>query len=764
MFSIIISEKGGAERRESFDRNEINVGRVQGNDLMLPKGNVSKRHARLLYRDGRFIVTDLKSTNGTYVNGRKIAQATIVREGDKIYIGDFILRVEGASGATPSPSASTPAPPLAEEPAEVADESAGPQQHAATSASLPIAAFAAPQQGGVPMPALPPPLPPIPAPIAPPVAAPPIAAPPTPGSFESPSSSQQPSSAERGLRPPTPRIEPKTGDRHEVISHFPLENDPDGSVHYAVPAPPRLPSTGRVPVQQEAAPSTPPPSNPQVAAPAAIPSAPPVIATKPAPPPVASAKPPALPARPQPTQPPSEATRDSAEPRPPAPIPSRPIADPPTTGGVRPVTSQRDRELKRAASHRTALATLVERVASLTDLTALDTGVSPDDALVARINRAITEAAGSLFSGGDLDVEALVIDAKRELLELGPLTPLFFDEDITEVQVLRHDYLVVMYGRRHVPGEMGFTSEQAAARVIRRLCASAGKPLADGEVFVERRLPRGARMFAVLPPASDQGHVIVIRMPLRASLTLEDLVKSGTISRGMAGLFTQCIAARANILVTGAVGSGTTSLLGALAAAGSTEERVVVLQEDDELVLDQPHTIAILLGETAQEGARAVQAATRIRPDRLVIGAFAGPVAAEVVDAMGDGVDGVLAAARAPTLRQAVSRLTSDIAATKLGLLPEVAREWLVSAFDLVIEIARLRDGRHRVLRVAELASEGGRAVIRDIFTFTIERTAAGGAIEGSFHPTGVVPGIVEDMAARGVAVDQAIFRRSAGA
>src|SRR5882757_4134056 len=102
MFTIVISEKGGAERRETFDKNEINVGRVQGNDLMLPKGNVSKHHARLLYRDGRFIVTDLKSTNGTYVNGRKIAQATIVREGDKIYIGDFVLRLE-TNGVLPAP-------------------------------------------------------------------------------------------------------------------------------------------------------------------------------------------------------------------------------------------------------------------------------------------------------------------------------------------------------------------------------------------------------------------------------------------------------------------------------------------------------------------------------------------------------------------------------------------------------------------------------------------------------------------------------------
>src|SRR5271167_2289418 len=99
MFTIVISEKGGAERRETFEKSEISVGRVQGNDLMLPKGNVSKHHARLLSRDGRFIVTDLKSTNGTYVNGRKTSQATIVREGDKIYIGDFVLRVEAEQGS-----------------------------------------------------------------------------------------------------------------------------------------------------------------------------------------------------------------------------------------------------------------------------------------------------------------------------------------------------------------------------------------------------------------------------------------------------------------------------------------------------------------------------------------------------------------------------------------------------------------------------------------------------------------------------------------
>src|SRR5512144_2491831 len=164
MFSVIISEKGGAERRETFDRSEINVGRVQGNDLMLPKGNVSKRHARLLFRDGRFIVTDLKSTNGTYVNGRKIAQATIVREGDKIYIGDFVLRIEaGSGGAVASPPPDAYSAPLTDDGIASDIQSAPPAlpQHAPpTAAAIPVPLVALPP---------PPPPPPPPAPlIAPP--------------------------------------------------------------------------------------------------------------------------------------------------------------------------------------------------------------------------------------------------------------------------------------------------------------------------------------------------------------------------------------------------------------------------------------------------------------------------------------------------------------------------------------------------------------------------------------------------------------------
>src|SRR5688572_29385306 len=100
MFAIIITEKGGEQRRMVFDKAEVTIGRVQGNDIVLPKGNVSKRHARIVLKDGKFIIVDLKSTNGTYVNGRKITSPLVIKETDKIYIGDFIMGVdESGAGA-----------------------------------------------------------------------------------------------------------------------------------------------------------------------------------------------------------------------------------------------------------------------------------------------------------------------------------------------------------------------------------------------------------------------------------------------------------------------------------------------------------------------------------------------------------------------------------------------------------------------------------------------------------------------------------------
>ncbi|MCB9729669.1 MAG: Flp pilus assembly complex ATPase component TadA [Deltaproteobacteria bacterium] len=102
MLTVTIREKDGDERRLMFQEEEVTIGRAKGSDIMLPRNNISKRHARLVDKDEKVVLVDLRSTNGTYVNGRRITAPEIITPADKIYIGDFIIRVEAAAAAAPA--------------------------------------------------------------------------------------------------------------------------------------------------------------------------------------------------------------------------------------------------------------------------------------------------------------------------------------------------------------------------------------------------------------------------------------------------------------------------------------------------------------------------------------------------------------------------------------------------------------------------------------------------------------------------------------
>ncbi len=94
MFLITLAEKGGEAEDLLFEQEEVVIGRVEGNDIVLAKGNVSKQHAKIVLKDGKYVVVDLKSTNGTFVNGKKLAGPLVVKPTDKIYIGDYIINVD----------------------------------------------------------------------------------------------------------------------------------------------------------------------------------------------------------------------------------------------------------------------------------------------------------------------------------------------------------------------------------------------------------------------------------------------------------------------------------------------------------------------------------------------------------------------------------------------------------------------------------------------------------------------------------------------
>ncbi|HSO35761.1 MAG TPA: ATPase, T2SS/T4P/T4SS family [Labilithrix sp.] len=748
MFAIIISEKGGAERKESFDKNEINVGRVQGNDLMLPKGNVSKHHARLLFRDGRFIVTDLKSTNGTYVNGRKIAQATIVREGDKIYIGDFVLRLE-TNGAQAAP---------------VLEATSGGEEESIRT----LARDNAPP----PRPVNNPPAVTLKAPTHPPGA---------------PLPRPQASNVSNAPPPVQPQRDPSGGG-------FPLDHDPDDSAPLQKPRmqsgapPPMMPSGSNVngprpmtmPLNQMSPPmigqrlssappggslQQPPTAQPlqplQGAAPQAAPApAPPLPPPPLAPPPQAAPPPPPPPPPPQPSAPP--------------PLAPPPLAPPPQqSSGALPgapdrVTAQQRptappgrvvaKESPAQAGRRLALTMLMGRIADAVDLSPLRASPNVPEALAAQIERASRDQANAMREEGeapqDIDLEAVMRDAHRELVGLGAIGPLLEDEEVSEIHCVRYDQLFTVRSGSTVNEGAGFSSEEALYRVIARLAQQSGEPWRAGETVIERRLPR-ASLVAISPPAA-LNHVVSIRKRRRIESTLEELVRQSTLSRPMAQFVEACVAARANILGSGASAG---IVLSALASNGSAGERVCVVQDVEEIAVGSAHAVSLTIVDTRKAGEDCVRAASRLRPDRLVVAQLAGGVAAATVDAMAEGSEGVLAAIAAPTLRQALSRLVAQLVLHRPGLGLEAMRDVVGEAFDIAIEVATLPDGRLRVMRIAELGGSDAKGIVaRDVFVYNAD--PQGG--EGTFSATGVVPRLANDLAARGLKLDPAIFKRAA--
>ena len=765
MFTILIQEKGGEQRRMVFNKPEVTIGRVQGNDIVLPKGNVSKRHARIVLKDGKFIIVDLKSTNGTYVNGRKIAQATIVREGDKIYIGDFVLRLEtnGASAGPPDPTQ-------------------GEEESIRTLA-----------RDNMPPPRpLNPPAVTLKAPTHPPGA--PMPRPQVSNVSNAPPPQPQP-------QPPPPQLQqPPTRPPENVGAAYPLDHDPDDSAPNLKPpraqsgAPPPLniaaggssggprpmtmplnqmsppmigqrvptappggllqsPVTGQaMQVQPQVINAPPPPAMQQPPAPAPLP-----------PPPLA---PPPQAAPPPPLAPPQQAAPPPPQQHPSVPPPQReqqpsgspaPSVPPPPQRPTAPPTRVPPKESPAQAGRRLALTMLMGRIADAVDLSPLRASPIVPDALAQQIERAARDQANAMRDEGeapqDIDLDAVMRDAHRELVGLGAIGPLLEDEEVTEIHCVRYDQLFTVRSGSTSNEGTGFSSEEALYRVIARLASQSGDPWRPGETVIERRLTR-ASFVAIAPPAAVS-HVLSIRKRRRVESTLDELTRSSAMSRPMAQFLEACVAARANILVSGTA-AGT--VLAALAASGGQGERICVVQDNEEIAVGNAHAVPLSIVDTRKAGEDTVRAASRLRPDRLVVAQLAGGVAAATVDAMAEGSEGVLAGVAAPTLRQALTRLVAQLVLHRPGLSLEAMRDVVGEAFDLAVEVGVLPDGRIRVLRIAELGGSDAKGIVaRDIFVHSAD--PQGG--DGQFSATGVVPRLANDLAARGMKLDPATFKRA---
>ena len=365
----------------------------------------------------------------------------------------------------------------------------------------------------------------------------------------------------------------------------------------------------------------------------------------------------------------------------------------------------------------------------------------------------------------------LVRDVENDALGLGPLERLLNDDSVTEIMVNRYDQVYVERNGKLTLSASRFTSEDHLRRVIERIVSRIGRRVDESSPLVDARLADGSRVNAVIPPLAVDGSSLTIRKFSKTPLQVSDLVRFGSMTEQMANLLEACVLAKLNILVSGGTGTGKTTLLNVLSGFIPPGERIVTIEDAVELNLQQPHVVRLESRPPNIEGAGEVRIrdlvrnSLRMRPDRIVVGEVRGGEALDMLQAMNTGHDGSLSTLHANSPRDAMARLETLVLMAGMDLPLRAIREQGASAVDLIVQIARLRDGSRRITHVTEvLGMEGDTVVLQDVFTFNF---AAGvdenGKFRGQAKPTGVRPRFSERFADEGIHFDLANLADAGG-
>src|SRR5215469_3347552 len=176
------------------------------------------------------------------------------------------------------------------------------------------------------------------------------------------------------------------------------------------------------------------------------------------------------------------------------------------------------------------------------------------------------------------DRQRIALEITDDILGHGPLERLLADESVTEIMVNGPHEIWIERGGRLSPSDVQFNDEWHLRRIINKMVAQVGRRIDESSPMVDARLPDGSRVNAVIPPLSLSGPLITIRKFSRRRLTLDDMIKLGTLSQETVEFLQRCIQAQLNMLISGGTGSGKTTLLNALSTAIPNEERIVTIE------------------------------------------------------------------------------------------------------------------------------------------------------------------------------------------
>ncbi len=330
----------------------------------------------------------------------------------------------------------------------------------------------------------------------------------------------------------------------------------------------------------------------------------------------------------------------------------------------------------------------------------------------AGLAEAVRSSGRLLGSEGTLSA---VDGVRAELQGLGPLHQLAQDDTVTDILVNGPGDVWVdgAGGLRRVP--LTFAGDDDVRALASRLVAAGGRRLDDANPCVDVRL-RGFRIHAVLPPVSTAGTLLSIRIRRERVFTLTELCASGAVPADLAAILGQVVRRRLNFLISGATGTGKTTLLSTLLGLSSPGERLVLVEDAAELNPLHPHTVGLQSRHGNVEGAGAVdlaelvRQALRMRPDRLIVGECRGAEVRELLAAMNTGHDGAGGTVHANSAVSVPARLTALGALA--GMTPQALAVQASSALDVVIHLVRGAEGR-RVERIALIGLSGGRLVVR---------------------------------------------------
>lgn len=367
---------------------------------------------------------------------------------------------------------------------------------------------------------------------------------------------------------------------------------------------------------------------------------------------------------------------------------------------------------------------LHEQLVQALQLRRRDIGAMSDDALRGEATHVLGELiADDRVLPHDVDRDALVQALVDEAVGLGPLEPLLADPEISEIMVNRHDEIFVESRGRLQRHPLAFSSDESVLGVIERIVAPLGRRIDDSSPMVDARLRDGSRVNAVIPPIALRGASLTIRKFPARRLQLDDLLAVGALDVSMGRFLALCVQRRKNLLISGGTGSGKTSLLNILSNFIPAGERIVTIEDAAELRLNHAHLVSLEARPANLEGRGRVDIrdlvrnALRMRPDRIVVGECRGGEAFDMLAAMNTGHEGSLTTLHANSPRDALARLETMILMAGMDLPLVAVREHIASSIDVIVQQARVHDGRRMITSIVEVTGiESGRIQLQELF------------------------------------------------